>query len=136
MKRRSQDTAQTPIASLIDVVFLLIIFFVVTASVEQDVIDQSIELAQAKYAEPATRRNPLTVTINVTQDGSMNIAKMPVTPRGLEQILRGTYNDVGQNAPILIRADAETPYRYVSRVQDIIKRSGFYRVRLAAVAKQ
>lgn len=136
MKRRSQQTAETPIASLIDVVFLLIIFFVVTASVEQDVVDQSITLAQAKYAQPATKKNPLTVTINVTKDGDINIAKMPVSMRELEQILTGTFKDVGRKAPILIRADADTPYRYVSRVQDVIKRSGFYRVRLAAVTKQ
>ena len=134
MKVRREDTVETPVASLIDVVFLLIIFFVVTASVEKEVIDESIRLAQAKFVQAATQKNPLTVTINVAEDGSLNIAKMPVSIQKLRQILRATRRDAGENVPMLIRADANSRYEHVAKVQEIIQESGFYKVKLAAIA--
>ena len=48
MRRSSEDTLETPITQMIDIVFLLIIFFVVTASVDKDLVDDTISLAQAK----------------------------------------------------------------------------------------
>ena len=57
MRRRGSDGVETPVASLIDVVFLLIIFFVVTASIETDVVDNQIVLAQAKRS-PAVEDIP------------------------------------------------------------------------------
>ena len=135
MKRHAQEEMGTPVASLIDVVFLLIIFFVVTASVEKDIIDQSIELAQAKYAKPAEQKNPLTVTINIDKDGNINIARQPMNLRTLRQILIGTYKDVGGQVPILIRCDADTRYHHVARVQDVVGEAGFYKIKLAAVVK-
>jgi biopolymer transport protein ExbD len=136
MKRRTDENLGTPVASLIDVVFLLIIFFVVTATVEKDIIDETIRLAQAKYAQAAKEVNPQRVIINVNRDGDMNIAKMPITPGQLRQILRATRNDAGKNVPILIRCDGDARYEHVARVQEIIGDSGFYRVRLAAVVTE
>jgi len=132
MKRRSRPEGGTPISSLIDVVFLLIIFFVVTAAQEKELIDRTIELAQAQEVKAAEEKNPMTITLNLRKDGSLNIAKRPVSLSELRSILRGTYQDVGGTVPILIRADGETPYRYVDRIQTVIKESGFYKIKLAA----
>jgi biopolymer transport protein ExbD len=48
MRRSSDATLETPVTQMIDIVFLLIIFFVVTASVDNDLVDNTISLAQAK----------------------------------------------------------------------------------------
>lgn len=132
MKRRGGDSVETPVASLIDVVFLLIIFFVVTAAVEKDVVDDTIRLAQAKHAAAAETRNPRTVIINVRADGTANIAKQPFSDRQLEQLLIGLRKSIGEDVPILIRADGNTRYEHVSRINDIITESGFYKTQLAA----
>ena len=112
--------------------FLLIIFFVVTAAQEKDIIDRSIELAQAQEVEAAEEKNPMTITLNLRKDGSLNIAKRPLSLPELRSILRGTYQDVGGTVPILIRVDGATPYRYVDRLQTVIKESGYYKIQLAA----
>jgi len=135
MKKRREEPLGTPVASLIDVVFLLIIFFVVTATVEKDIIDDTVNLAQAKYVEATKDVLPQRIIINVKDDGEMNIAKMPVTAGQLRQILRAAHSNVGDNVPILIRCDGDAQYEHVARIQKIIGDSGFYRVRLAAVAK-
>jgi len=136
MKRRSDEGLETPVASLIDVVFLLIIFFVVTASVEKDIIDETIRLAQAKYVAAAEKRDPRTVIINVRRDGSYNLAKIGYSPRLLRQVLINTRKDAGPDVPILIRASGNAVYRHVSDLQDIIKEAGFYRIKLAAVGRE
>ena len=50
MRRRSDDALETPIASLIDVVFLLIIFFVVTIELDRQVFNENIILAFSPHA--------------------------------------------------------------------------------------
>lgn len=135
MKRRTQEEMETPIASLIDVVFLLIIFFVVTASVEKDIIDESIKLAQAKHVPPVEQKDPRTITINIEVDGSANIALQPMSPKALQNILTATREKGGNSVPILLRSDGQTVYRDVSKVMDVVGKSGLYKVSLAAEAE-
>jgi biopolymer transport protein ExbD len=135
MKRRGSDSVETPVASLIDVVFLLIIFFVVTASVEKDIVDTSIELARAESVKPEQKKNPLTIIINVRKDGSYNIAKQPMRLQQIYNILYSTMTKYGVEVPILIRADGNAEYRAVADLQETITKVGFYKVRLAALAQ-
>ena len=136
MKRRSSETLETPIASLIDVVFLLIIFFVVTAAVEKDVVDESIRLAQAKYVPAVDKKDPRTVTINLRRDGTVNIALQRYTLTQIEQILTATRAKVGDSVPILIRSDADALYNEVDKVMEAVGKAGLYRVKLAAVSSK
>jgi len=136
MRKRSGTEGTTPVASLIDVVFLLIIFFVVTAAAEKEVVDKSIKLAQAKYANAVDRKPPSQITINVDAEGDMNIAKVPISKSKLSRILQAEWKAGERDLPILIRADAKTPYRYVDQIQQVIKDNGFIRVKLAAEVTQ
>jgi len=134
MKKRADEGVETPIASLIDVVFLLIIFFVVTAAVEKDVIDESIVLAQAKHVKAVEKKERGTVTINLQKNGSINIALQVMSLRQLQTILTATRVKSGNRVPIVIRSDAETYYRDVDKVMEAIGQTGLYRVKLSAVA--
>jgi len=132
MRRRTEDSVETPIASLIDVVFLLIIFFVVTASVEKDIVDDTIKLAQAKHAKAVETKQDNTITINLHDDGSMNIACHPVSKRQLKQLLKAAVAKSGNTTPVLIRGDAETLFREIDGVMEDIGSVGLYRVKIAA----
>ncbi len=135
MKKHGGNSLETPVASLIDVVFLLIIFFVVTAAVETEIVDETIQLARARSVRAEERRHPLTVTINVTHDGGYNIARQSMNLRQIHHILYATMVKHGGEVPILIRADGRTEYRHVADLQDVITNVGFYRVRLAAIGQ-
>lgn len=91
IKRMSNDeTAEVPISSMIDVVFLLIIFFVVTAAVDKDAEDEKVILAEAPHGKPVTKKDPRAVVINIHQDGVMTMGMHTVTraevAKALEQI--------------------------------------------------
>ncbi len=134
MRRSREEGVETPIASLIDVVFLLIIFFVVTAAVEKDVVDESINLAQADYVAPVGKKDPRTITINLKTDGSVNIAMQPLSLRQLQQILTATVQKSGNTVPVVIRSDRSTLFNEVDKVMQVIGRAGLYRVKIAAVS--
>ena len=134
MKKRGTESLETPVASLIDVVFLLIIFFVVTAAVDEEVIDETIQLARARSVAAEEQRHPLLVTVNVTEEGTYNIARQRMNLRQIQRIMQNMRARHGEEVPILIRADGRTEYRHVADLQDVITNAGFYRVRLAARA--
>jgi biopolymer transport protein ExbD len=134
MKARNEQALETPVASLIDVVFQLIIFFVVTAAVDRDIVDESIHLAQAKYVVALEKTDPRAVTINVDKDGAVNIAMQPLNLLQLQQILSATRAQSGNSVPIVIRADGTALYRHVDGVAQAVGKAGLYRVQLSAVA--
>lgn len=135
MRRRGDEGVETPVAALIDVVFLLIIFFLVTNNIDRQIVDESINLADAKYASAVEKKSPQSVIINIKENGSVNIAKQPMTLRQLQNILTTTYNKQGR-VPIILRVDGNAPYKYVADVQEVITKSGFYQAKLAAEATE
>ncbi|MCK5802620.1 MAG: biopolymer transporter ExbD [Lentisphaeria bacterium] len=132
MRRRPDTGVGTPIASLIDVVFLLIIFFVVTAAIEKDVVDETIKLAQAKHVPAVEEKELNTVTINVTKNGTVNIALQTMSLNTLTSILRATRERSGNSVPIIIRSDGQTYYRDVDKVMEAVGNANLYRVKLSA----
>jgi biopolymer transport protein ExbD len=134
MRSRGSSAVETPLAALIDVVFQLIIFFVVTASVDKDLIDEQVNLAQAKYMHPAVIKDPRQVTINVRKDGTLNINMNRVSPLVIQQVLTASRARFGDSVPILVRCDGEVLYDEVDKVMQSVGKAGLYKVRLAAVA--
>lgn len=134
MRNRDDSGVETPVASLIDVVFLLIIFFVVTASIETDVVDEQIRLAQAKNSPSVEVVPPNRLIINIREDGSINIQRQVISRRHLRNLLTNMRRNVGENMAILLRADGDARYEHVAAVQEIVTDSGYYKVTLVAVA--
>ncbi len=135
MRNRGSEDLETPITSMIDIVFLLIIFFVVTAAVDKDMVDESIVLAEAKKAPAVETSDPRMVTINVNHRGQVNIALQPVTLNQLEQMLLALKIQAGDSLPLLIRCDGNTKFDYIDRVMQRASKVGLYRVRIAAMVE-
>jgi len=133
MRKKAEETIETPVSSLIDIVFLLIIFFVVTASVEKEIVDESITLAQAKEVKVADKVPKGAIIINVTKTGDVNIANQPLSMIQLQNILTASRASYGNHMPILIRADRETLYSEIDKVIAVVGRSGLYKIKLAAI---
>ncbi len=134
MRTRDDSVLETPVSALIDVVFQLIIFFVVTAAVDKDVVDESFRLAQAKHVAAIEKHDPRTVTVNVDAEGGVNVALQPLNLAQLQQVLAATRAQSGDSVPIVVRADGTALYRHVDGVMQAVGKAGMYRVKLAAVA--
>jgi biopolymer transport protein ExbD len=136
-KKRSQvDEAEVPISSMIDVVFLLIIFFVVTAAIDKEIEDEEVKLADAPHGKPLAKKDPRSVTINVRKDGSINMAMMQMSLSQITDQLLVAANRWGQDIPVVIRADEQAQHFYVKKVMDAITKTQLYKVKFNAVVEK
>jgi biopolymer transport protein ExbD len=103
---------------MIDIVFLLIIFFMCVTEMSKLEIE-SLTLPEAMMSHPEGPGNRLTV--NVMDDGSYKVSGRLYRPRALERLiaaraLREVDVDGRSELAVRIRADAGVPYKYVQRV--------------------
>lgn len=123
-RRQKIEDVQINLTPLIDVVFLLLIFFMVSTTFKQTT-DLTIDLPTASSSAPAmSSRDPVEVTI--TKDGQFVInGKTLVNERTdtLVQGLRETFNR-NYERPLIITADANASYEMVMRVYDAAAQLG------------
>ena len=135
VKIKTPDQAETPISSMIDVVFLLIIFFVVTASIDKEIEDERVILAEAPHGRPIKKKDPRSLVINVRQDGTfsmgMRTVTLPEIKNELEQAKLSVSNPA-ENLPIIVRGDYHAQHYYIKQVMDTVKSTGLYKVRFNA----
>jgi Biopolymer transport protein len=118
---------------MIDIVFQLIIFFVVTLKFNKDV-NPNIVLEDGKNGPTITAESlpPTTLAIEVDQRGRVSIYNSPLTDDQLLGILKGRYNRHGE-FPVLIRGDMRTQHEKIRRVMDLCARSGLWKLSFVAV---
>lgn len=126
-KRQSQGEFQVNLTPLIDVVFLLLIFFMVSTTFTRENHLQ-IDLPEAS-AEPAEiQAEQIDVVIDANGDISVN--GQPLVNSD-EKTLRRAVREVAEGSndlPYIITADAETPHRYVVRAMDVAGKLGFVKL--------
>ena len=121
---------------MIDIVFQLIIFFVVTSAIDKDVVDESIKLASAYNAPAVETVDPHSVTINLHSDGEINVAMMPMSLPQLRNFLVSMRSQSGNATPILVRCDGNTRFEKIDQVMRIVTEAGLYRVRIVAMLEE
>ncbi len=134
MARRSSEQCDIDMTPMIDVVFQLIIFFVVTIKFSTDV-NPDIFLEDGKHGETLTQDNmpPSTLEIEVDRRGRLSIHNATLTPNMLREILRYRINRHGYDFPILIRADRRARHEEVRRVMDICTECGIWKLSFLAI---
>lgn len=117
-----------PMTSLIDVVFLLLIFFLVATNFTRREMDHTVVLPESEAgvkAEPVPSR----LVINIREEGTLVVNGSVMT----EAELRGLVRDFVRAypaRPAVIRADARVPYRSVMNVFGICRAGGIKNVDL------
>jgi biopolymer transport protein ExbD len=129
-KRRVAD-ASTDLTPMIDVVFQLIIFFIVTANLDQQQVKKDIELPPVLYGVEEKRKDPRQVTIQVTKTGRFYIGSRQSSEADLQHQLNLAVTYGGTDIPVLIRGDVNTTHRSVRTAMDICARAGIYKIRFA-----
>jgi biopolymer transport protein ExbD len=127
--RRSRDVeTDINITSLVDVVFLLLIFFMVsTTFVKKSEIDLTLPQASAEL-----RDDPVdTIAIAITRGGDVFVndrALVNAQVATIRQALQDVAPAAGTEPVVVISADAGTPYQVVVDVMDAARQIGLYRI--------
>ncbi|MBU0909660.1 MAG: biopolymer transporter ExbD [Proteobacteria bacterium] len=124
--RRSRPQVSVPLTSLIDVVFLLLVYFLLTSNfVTQEAFD--IRLPQVDTETPAAEQ---LVVITLDRQGNFYIGDIRVDERLLaQQVRRGLAAADSQD--VVIKADRDVRYDRVIAAMDIAKENGASRLHLA-----
>tara|TARA_B110000858_G_scaffold75360_1_gene87462 strand:+ start:13060 stop:13512 length:453 start_codon:yes stop_codon:yes gene_type:complete len=129
-KRATREDLAINMTPLIDVVFLLLIFFMVTTTFSRETrLLVNLPEANAETAES----NPAQIEILVSRDGSFSINGRALVNSRIETLIQGLAIESrgDQSLPILLIADAEASHQSVVTAMDGIGQSGFTRLNIA-----
>jgi biopolymer transport protein ExbD len=110
------------ISSLLDVMFILIIFFLVTTTFKDLEVDQSVSLPEESVGKPLGETEPV-IVVNVRKSNAYLMMGKQVTIEEMSQIIKDA---VAQNPgrKVLIRADQEALHGYVARAVAACRHAG------------
>lgn len=124
------DMAEINVTSFIDILFVLLIVFMISASaVVRSTI--GIKLPQVYYKEKA---NPAEIEVSVSKDGTIYVGNMKLTIANLENHLRRLSRDKKTNR-VIIKADGDLDYGKVMEIMDKARVAGLEALTLAVEEK-
>jgi biopolymer transport protein ExbD len=123
-KEEEPDVNLTP---LIDVVFLMLIFFMVSTTFQKESVVK-IDLPTASAEEEAKEKNIVEVTVNAA--GEYYINRTRVLNRDSKTLKAAILKHAGTDneRPFIIRADAKAPHQSVVTVMDVAGQLGYTRL--------
>lgn len=125
-KKRKRYQIQAPLTSLIDIVFMLLIYFLLTTNF---MIDEGIKikLPQAKAAAPQTQQE---ITVYVDRQGRAYLANSEIS---LNKLFKELKQRIGkeQDKLVVIKADRAVILNKIVSVMDLAKAAGAGRLCLA-----
>ena len=113
---------------LIDVVFLLLIFFMVSTSFTE-LTQLVVDLPEAE-GSPATADDALLLTVDAVGNMTLNGESVPNDARGLSAALRQQLSG-NTDIPVTLSADAMTPHQYVVTAMDVAAQLNITRLTIA-----
>lgn len=116
---------------MIDVVFQLIIFFLVTNHLVKQEEQLELPLPVAASGREPTEENLPRLTINVLEDGTLMLAGHALLPDDLRARLQEKVREVGTSLQVRIRSDRAAPYRFVEPVLRACAGAGLWDVSFA-----
>ena len=134
--RKQYPDAKLDMTPMIDVVFQLIIFFVVTAAMQDKAMETNVLMAMAPNGPVETVKDPRTVTVDVVADGTIQIMKSRISEGQLLTILNNARKTAGQSTHVVIRGDLTAKHEAVRRVMDICGKAGLWKIRFAALKEK
>ena len=114
---------------MIDVVFFLLVFFMLFTTFKTTPSGLEINLPQAKSVEQ--QQEDETVKINIASSGKIFMNSKLTTKDELKNNIASSVSKSTETI-FIIKADEKVAYRQVINVMDLVRQAGGYRLTLAA----
>jgi len=135
LRPKRQEEPEVNITPLIDVVFLMLIFFMVSTTFQKESVVK-IDLPKASTQEEEVKEEIVEVTVNASGEYFINRAK--VLNRDARTLKAAIIKHAGPDneRPFIIRADAKAPHQSVVTVMDVAGQLGFSRLSIPTEREQ
>ena len=136
LKPRSHEEPEINVVSLIDVVLLLVVFFILSSRFS-DEGRLRVHLPQAS-AVPIEKAGAEPLVVSVTQQGSYLINQRELSNSSPETLRAALLKEAGSNRAmrVTLRADAHATHQAVITAMDVLGRLGFSEVNIATVKEE
>jgi len=123
------------LSSMIDVMFILIIFFLVTTTFKEEEIDHMVNLPVDARNQSLTQSTGNIAKINIRKDGSYIVQGKQLNQDEVTEWTK-TQVDKKPDLKVLIRCDAEAKHLYLANVISICRHVGVPRANIAVKTQQ
>ena len=135
-RRKPRETVDINLASLIDVVFILLLFFVVTTTFTRET-QLKVDLPEAvSGTPPEVTKTPLEILVGV--DGSFALNGKSLSKNDLASLMEALRLESGgdKSLPVMLSADGKAPHQAVVTAMDAASKLGFAHLRITTVEAQ
>jgi biopolymer transport protein ExbD len=136
-RRKPRENVEINLASLIDVVFILLLFFVVTTTFTRET-QLKVDLPEAASGTPPEQTELKQLEVLIAADGSYSLNGRQLLKSDLAGLSAALQKESeGDNSlPLTISADAKTPHQAVITAMDAAGKLGFAHLRITTVEAQ
>lgn len=133
--RRNDEEPELNLIPLIDVIFVLIIFFVATTTFNQR-STMKLQLPTAQAIAKVESGEPLNVIVDA--EGHYFIGENEVLKSDVGSLKEAIVAVAGQDRsmPVMLRADARTPHQSVITAMDALGQLGFVKLSIATTPEK
>ncbi|MCB0322112.1 MAG: biopolymer transporter ExbD [Bdellovibrionales bacterium] len=132
IRRARKVSTELEMAPLIDVVFLLLIFFLLTSSFIQS---EAIELSLPQSESAAQTEEDQPLIVSVTSEGVVHFQEQEISLADLKAELSTEFSKDAERA-VILRTDGETQVEAMVGVLDAVRLAGGTNVNIATQQKQ
>ncbi|MDO9371282.1 MAG: biopolymer transporter ExbD [Gammaproteobacteria bacterium] len=130
LRRTRRDEPELNLIPLVDILFVVLIFFIVTTTFNRDA---GITLTLPEASAGAEAKQDTTLGIVIDAEGRYYINQQQVVNTSPETLKRALQQVAAElhDAPVVISADAKTPHQAVITAMDVARQLGFVHITLA-----
>lgn len=130
---RRLEEPEINLVSLIDVVLMMVVFFMLSSSLVKEG-RLHIRLPAASAA-PSSSAESAQLVIGITRSGGYSVNGRELINTSTETLARAIVDRVGtrRNMPVTLRADARTTQQSVVTAMDVLGRLGFVEINIATI---
>jgi biopolymer transport protein ExbD len=134
MATKTHENPELDMTPMIDVVFELIIFFVVTLKMATDK-DETVRLEDGKHGVILTPEElpPSHITIDIAKNGRISMSNVTMGKDEIKRKIKQRVDKWGSDFPVLIRADWRCKHKAVSEVMNACTDGGVWKISFVAV---
>ena len=125
--KREEISLGISIAPLIDIVFLLLIFFMLTSHFD---IISGIDIKLPDISERGSDQSVDTMTVSLDKTGNCYLQKKKVTLKDLYLVIEELAKEKKIN--LILNADRDVTHGHVVRIMDLAKKAGINSIVIAA----
>jgi len=136
-RRKPRENVDIGLAPLIDVVFILLLFFVVTTTFTRET-QLKVDLHEAASGTPPQQTEVKQLEVVIDIEGNYSLNGKALLKSDLDALMAALSKESGgdNSLPLIISADGKTPHQAVITAMDAAGKLGFAHLRITTVEAQ